>query len=92
MDIVQLLQHPIISQVVHDYKQADEEKEKAAYNIFSLSTTTAHLENFHSYIVRSLLHPQGKHQEGNLFLKLFIRYLNQHYKTGIKEECKLPSF
>jgi hypothetical protein len=43
------------------------QKEQNAFNIFSVSTYTAHLENFHSDMLVSLLNPRGLHGEKPLF-------------------------
>jgi len=64
-------------QLLEQFNQLPKEKEKLAFNVFSISNQRAHHENFHSDIIAELLNPNGKHGEGSLFLELFLDYLNQ---------------
>jgi hypothetical protein len=41
------------------------------YNIFHI-LDIGHLENYHSKIIADLLNPKGLHNQGNIFLKLFL--------------------
>ena len=59
------------------------EKDKNAYNVFTISSQNTQYENFHSDIIGDLLSPNGKHGLGNIFLLEFIRFLNCHYGTAI---------
>lgn len=62
-----------------EYKQTltviNRQREEASYNLISVSTYTAHLENYHSDVWGFLLDPNAVHQMGNQFLQLFIDYL-----------------
>jgi hypothetical protein len=55
------------------------------YNLFLLISDTYYKENFHSDIIRSLLDPQEKHNEGFKYLKLFLEFL---IKKGAKINIK----
>lgn len=86
MTIIKLLEHPDIVQLLKQQKEVNRQKEFFAYNLYTLSTYTAHLENFHSDVIASLLDPEGLHGEGNKFLYQFIDYLNGFPKINISKE------
>lgn len=46
------------------------------FNVFQLASDTYYRENFHSYILYNLINPEY-HEEGKLFLNLFIDCLNE---------------
>jgi PD-(D/E)XK nuclease superfamily len=52
----------------HDYE--------LGFNVFSIVSDTYYYENLHSRILHALLDPNGKHNEGRLFLDLFLDHLN----------------
>jgi len=57
------------------------------FNIFSLVSDTYYKENFHSEIISALLNPHGEHNEGRLFLDLFLDFLKMdkaNYATDVK--------
>lgn len=59
--------------------EIEDRKAKATnigFNVFQIASTTYYRENFHSYILYNLLNP-GYHEEGKLFLELFIDCLNE---------------
>lgn len=58
------------------HKYAKENKLNASdFNIFSLLLDAGDEVNLHSKFIHELLNPNGVHQQGNLFLKLFIETL-----------------
>lgn len=79
MNVTELLAHGTIESIVKNYQQTGIKKNEVAYNLFSVSSYTSHLENFHSDVIASLLDPKGLHKEGNRFLSLFINYLQSSY-------------
>jgi len=83
MDIIQLLEHPIIIELAIQNNHIKKEKKQATFNLFTISSYNAYLENFHSDIIASLLNPNGLHNQKYTFLNLFINYLNTYYKTDI---------
>ena len=46
------------------------------FNLFTISTSTSHLENFHSDVISILLDPEGVHRQKEKFLHKFIDFLN----------------
>jgi len=64
--------------------KAKKEKELAGYNLFTISSYTYYLENFHSDIISSLLNPFGLHNEGYTFLNIFIEYINKNFEQKIE--------
>lgn len=71
------------NQIRHELEKAWLQKSACSFNAFSLSSYNTHYENFHSDIIKAILDPQGKHGEGNLFLELFIEYLNTHFNLNL---------
>ena len=84
--ISSLVKENTVSAIVKKHNDTKEQKKRNAYNLFSLSTYTSHLENFHSDLIASFLDVNGLHDEGNRFLKLFIKFLNQDYNCGLNIE------
>lgn len=83
MDLFDFAEHSTIKSIVKDYSKTKEEKKVVAYNLFTLSSYNAYLENFHSDVIASLLNPKGLHHEGDKFLQLFIAYLNEKRNSTI---------
>lgn len=52
----------------------------ANYNVFSLLQLDRKEDKLHSPFIADLLHPQGSHQQGTVFLKAFINMLTQKFK------------
>ena len=65
-------------------KEVKKEKELAGYNLFTISSSTYYLENFHSDIICSLLDPFGLHNERYTFLNIFIEYSNKNFEQKIE--------
>jgi len=83
MEVIDLFEHPIIQDIVSQYNATKRDKQRAAYNLFTISSYNSYLENFHSDIIASLLNPNGLHQQGDTFLQIFIDMLNEHSHTNI---------
>ena len=86
MNVIELLQHPEITGLVQKQEEVNRQKAKAGYNLFTISSYTSHLENFHSDVIASLLDPDGLHGEGYKFLYLFIEFLNRSHGVPVKPE------
>jgi prepilin-type processing-associated H-X9-DG protein len=71
------------TQIRQELEKACLQKSACSFNAFSLSSYNTHYENFHSDIIKAILDPQGVHNEGNLFLELFIEFLNVHYNLKL---------
>lgn len=56
-------------------KNIQDEKLLNSYNLFTISSYNAYLENFHSDVIAILLNPEERHNQQNLFLNLFLDYL-----------------
>lgn len=53
------------------------------FNLFHLISEVYHRENLHSDIMHALLDPSGKHGEGSLFLRLFLKHLGDHQHVNL---------
>ena len=76
MTEIEFINHPKIVAILQGHQKVNIEKQQAGYNLFTISSYTYYLENFHSDIIYSMLNPLGLHNEGYAFLHLFISYLN----------------
>ena len=63
--------------ICNEYNKGKREKFDIGYNIFTLSSDLYYRENFHSDIIKSLLDPKEKHNEGSKYLYIFIELLNK---------------
>ena len=70
--------------IIKKYNDLNKNKEKYRFNIFSISTYTSHLENFHSDILHSLLTVNGQHEEGTLFITKFFDYLKNNLNIKLE--------
>lgn len=86
MNAIELLQNPEITGLVQKQEEVNRQKAKAGYNLFTISSYTSHLENFHSDVIASLLDPDGLHGEGYKFLHLFVDFLNRCHDAPVKKE------
>ncbi len=66
-----------INQVAEDYLEHKTKKIDYGFNIFEIVTDLYYREKFHSDLIAAFLNPFEKHYEGNLFLNIFIEYINQ---------------
>jgi hypothetical protein len=82
MDINQKITH-----LNEKYELNKLRKQELAFNLFTLSTYGSQLENFHSDILQGLLNPKAFHGENDLFLSLFISFLN-----NIKPQLNIKDF
>ena len=64
-------------QLHKEYENRNANRSEIGFNVFTLSSDLYYRENFHSDIIKSLLDPQEKHNEGYKYLHIFIEMLNQ---------------
>ena len=74
-----LLYNQELKSIIKDFNTIGTDKELYKYNIFSISKLGTQLEDFHSDIIYSLLNPNGLHNEGDIYLKMFLDFLNNKY-------------
>ncbi|WP_435415676.1 PD-(D/E)XK nuclease family protein [Polaribacter aestuariivivens] len=74
-----ILSNQELKKIIDDFDKIGSDKELFKYNIFSISKLGTQLEDFHSDIIYSLLNPKGLHNEGNIYLKLFLEFLSNKY-------------
>ncbi len=74
-----------IVKILEKYKEAQLKRNEyeLGFNIFALISETYHKENFHSDIISALLNPIGKHNEGDLFLNLFLQFLQTKFTKQV---------
>ena len=77
-----------LKEMLDDFQKSIDQRSEyeLGFNIFSLVSDTYHKENLHSAILKSILDPHELHNEGNLYLRLFIEYLNKEFGYEIKIE------
>ena len=80
-----LLQSNKLEEIIKEDHRIQQLKAQNSYNLFTLSSTNTHLENFHSDVMAELLDPRGRHGKGNLFLMEFIRFLNAKHQFELLE-------
>lgn len=86
MNEIDFLKHRIVLDTVAGIKSNKLLKDQAEYNLFTLSSYNAYLENFHTDVIASFLNPKGLHQEGDKFILLFIKFLNSKYDLAINAD------
>lgn len=67
-----------------------EKLEQHSFNLFSISTYTAHLEHFHSDVVAILLNPEERHKQDNYYLNCFLDYIFEQMPSIKKEDYLQP--
>ncbi len=77
MDAMQIIYDPVVKEILRKTAEVKKKQEEQGFNLFTISSYIAHLENFHSDILASLLNPYGLHREGNTFLQSFLNYLKE---------------
>jgi len=60
-----------------DYTERNKNRTEIGFNVFTISSDFYYRENFHSDIIKSILNPQEKHNEGTKYLHAFIDLLNK---------------
>lgn len=61
------------------------------YNLFQVINMTSDETRIHSAIIADLLNPEGLHQMGDIFLKLFINKLKQQFKLDKDFDLSNPN-
>jgi len=70
------INNEVISKASVDYiKGVESRKVNIGFNLFALISNKYHQENFHSDVLKIFLE-NGKHNEGDTYLHLFLEYLN----------------
>jgi hypothetical protein len=82
------LQDKNIKQIGKLYREFKSKELSIGFNLFLLISDTYHRENFHSDILRALLDPNEKHQEGNKYLSVFFDFLKQVSKNQLPIDIK----
>jgi len=59
------------------FDKSKKSKSEIGFNVFTLTSDLYYRENFHSYIIKSLLDPNEKHNEGAKYLYLFFDLINK---------------
>jgi hypothetical protein len=72
--------------ILENYAVVQQARQKAAFNLFTISSYTNHLENFHSDIIATLLDKTAVHQEQDRFMKQFIKYLHSLSGVNIRKD------
>jgi hypothetical protein len=73
------LQDKNIKQIGKLYREFKSKELSIGFNLFLLISDTYHRENFHSDILRALLDPNEKHQEGNKYLSVFFDFFKTSF-------------
>lgn len=68
--------------LIEKYEQIRKEKGDN-YNLFQVINMTSDETRVHSAMIADLLNPEGLHQMGDIFLKLFIRKLEELFKLEL---------
>jgi len=76
-DIENLCNDADLNSIFIDYAKHRSEHQNSGFNIFSLMSDKYYYENLHSDIIAAFLNKDGGHNEGQLFLSLFIDLLNE---------------
>lgn len=84
LNTLSLLQNQELKNIISDFDTIGTDKGLYEYNIFSISKLGTQLEDFHSDIIYSLLNPSGLHNEGNIYLKMFLEFLHNKYSLNDK--------
>lgn len=71
-------------------KEIKEKLEQYSFNLFSISSYTAHLENFHSDVIAILLNSEERHKQENYYLDCFLDYIIEHMPSIKKEDYMQP--
>lgn len=82
MNEIEFLNHTSISGLLKKHDEVISNKRLIGYNLFTISSFTYHKENFHSDIIFSFLNPFSLHNEGYVFLELFIQYINKYFQKN----------
>ena len=75
MDVNSLLEQ--LAPLVKEYEDKKKKRMDTSFNVFYLISDYYYRETFHGDILYALLSPEAKHEEGNLFVHLFIDTINK---------------
>lgn len=79
-----------LAPIVKDYEENKKKRMDTGFNVFYLISDNYYRETFHGDVLCALLSPKEKHNEGNLFVELFIDMINKE-KPLVKKDnyCKV---
>ena len=83
--ISDLLKHASNVAAQQQKEEAERKRNGEYFNVFRLCRVD-HYENLHSYILASLLNPEGNHGQGPLFLDMFLEFLDDSFSSTFKSE------
>ena len=66
-----------LKEPVQRYKENFDKRIATGFNVFYLISDYYYRETFHGNLIAALLAPDEKHNEGNLYINLFIDMINE---------------
>lgn len=90
MNIKSFIQRSEFDKLDERLVEIKDKLEQNSFNLFSISSYTSHLENFHSDVIFILLNPEERHKKENYYLNCFLDYLIEHRHTIEKEDYLQP--
>jgi hypothetical protein len=75
LNIKNLIENKSIINIAIQSKEHENKEIDSGFNLFNIISDTYYKENFHSDILKSLLSPNEKHNEGDKYLNQFIIYI-----------------
>ena len=83
MDVYSLLEQ--LAPLVKEYEGKKKKRMDTGFNVFYLISDYYFRETFHGDILYALLSPKEKHNEGTLFVDLFIDMINKEKRLVKKD-------
>ena len=74
-ELTEFLENSELKGILEEHEKASKECDSVGFNIFTIISDYYFRENFHGDILMAFLNPEGKHGEGDKFLKIFIDML-----------------
>src|SRR5208337_3472131 len=74
-NVIDLYKNKELASISEDYNECSNRKVDYGFNLFILISDKYYQENFHSDILKALLDPYEKHEEGYAFLYQFLDYI-----------------
>ena len=74
--VIETLSSNTIHQIIEEYDARRAKKTDIGFNVFKLITDYYYRENFHRDIIFEFLNPKETHNQGDIYLKLFLDMLN----------------
>lgn len=71
-----------IKDLAQEYEEnLQKRKVDLGFNLFAIISDRYHQENLHSDILKAVIDPNGKHEEQNKYLELFLKFIISHGAT-----------